>query len=171
MRKYVVGGLLALMFILESIFVELLPAELFHSNRILIPHFLILTILFLSIYGSRNIGIVYAFAFGLLFDIVYTEILGIYFFIFPFIVYVCSKIMKVFHPNIVVVSVVSLIGMSLLEIVVYEMILIIHRTSMDFNSFIHLRLIPTLILNTAFLIIVAHPIKRCFEKYAAERRE
>ncbi|MFT8322229.1 MAG: rod shape-determining protein MreD [Bacillus sp. (in: firmicutes)] len=171
MRKYGVGGLLAIMFILESIFVELLPAELFHSNRILVPHFLVLTILFLSIYGSRNIGIIYAFAFGLLFDIVYTEILGIYFFVFPFIVYICSKIMKLFHNNMLVVSVVSLIGMSILEIVVYEMIFIIHRTSMDFNSFINLRLLPTLILNTAFLIIVAYPYKRFFEKYAEERRE
>ncbi|WP_445490132.1 rod shape-determining protein MreD [Niallia sp. 03133] len=171
MRKYLVGGLLALMFMLESIFVELLPAELFHSNRILVPHFLILAIFFLSIYGSRNIGIIYAFAFGIMFDIVYTEILGIYFFVFPFVVYICSKIMKIFHSNILIVSIVSLLGITILEMVVYEMIFIIHRTSMDFNSFLNLRLFPTLILNTAFLIIVAYPFKRFFEKYADERRE
>ncbi|PKG21697.1 rod shape-determining protein MreD [Niallia nealsonii] len=171
MRKYLVVALLVGIFVLESIFVELLPAEIFNSNRILIPHFLLIGIIFLAVFGNRNIGILYGFVFGILFDIIYTEILGIYFFMFPFVVYICSKIMKVFHNNIVVVSIVSLIGISMLEIIVYEMILIIHLTSMDFSSFLNLRLFPTLILNAAFLVIVAYPFKRFFEKYAAERRE
>ena len=167
MKKFWIGCLIAFMFILESIFVELLPGE-FLSNKILVPHFLIITIFFFSIYANRNTAIIYAFVFGLLVDIVYTEVLGIYFFVFPFIIYLTSKIMKVLHANLLVVSVISLLGMSILELIVYEMNFLIHLTSMEFANFLNLRLVPTLVLNAIFLVIAAYPYKRIFDKYAGE---
>ncbi|HWJ78676.1 MAG TPA: rod shape-determining protein MreD [Niallia sp.] len=171
MSKFLIGCLISLMFILESIFLELLPANVYDKNWIVVPYFLFITILFFSIYGSRNVGIIYGFVFGLLFDIVYTEILGIYFFAFPFIIYICNKIMKAFHQNVFVVSVVSLLGITALEIIVYEIIKVIHLTTMDFSSFLYLRLIPTLLLNLIFIVIVAYPYKRYFEKYAQTMRD
>ncbi|KAB7667331.1 rod shape-determining protein MreD [Bacillus sp. B1-b2] len=166
MRKFLVGCLISFMFILESVFLEVLPGSFHENNWIIVPYFLFITILFFSIYGSRNIAIIYGFVFGILFDIVYTEILGIYFFTFPCIIYVCNKIMKAFHNNIFVVSVVSLLGVTSIELIVYQIILVINLTTMDFSSFLHLRLIPTLVLNLVFTIIVAYPYKRFFEKYA-----
>ncbi|MDZ5470818.1 rod shape-determining protein MreD (plasmid) [Bacillus sp. 31A1R] len=167
MRKFLLPTIFLILFIIESIFVELLPAELFNSANILVPRFLIIAILFLTIYGIRNQGIIYAFIFGLLFDIVYTEIIGIYLFMFPLVAYIVSKIMKVFHSHIVIVTVVSLIGVALLELSVYEIIYLIKLTTMDFTSFLQLRLLPTIILNLAFAIIFAYPLKRTFEKYTA----
>ncbi|MCM3215210.1 rod shape-determining protein MreD [Niallia taxi] len=170
MRKFLIGCLIAFMFILESIFVELLPGDLF-SNHILVPHFLIITIFFFSIYANRNAAIIYAFVFGLLVDVVYTEVLGIYFFVFPFTIYICSKIMKVLHANLLVVSVISLLGITILEMIVYEINFLIHLTSMEFIYFLQLRLVPTLILNAIFLLIAAYPYKRIFEKYAGEGKD
>lgn len=168
MKRLLLPFVFLTFFILESIFVELLPAELFRSTRILVPHFLIVAILFLTVYASRNLGIIYAFAFGLLFDIVYTEIIGIYLFLFPLVAYIISKIMKVFHSNIIIVTIVSIVGVALLELGVYELNFLIKLTDMDFSTFINLRLFPTIILNIAFAIIFAYPLKRQFEKYASE---
>ena len=171
MRKFLIGCLISFMFILESVFLELLPANIYDHNWIIVPYFLFITILFFSIYGNRKIAIIYGFVFGLLFDIVYTEILGIYFFAFPFILYVCNKIMKAFHNNIFVVSIVSLLGISALEFIVYEIITVINLTTMDISSFLYLRLIPSLVLNLIFTVIVAYPYKRFFEKYAQAVRD
>lgn len=168
MKRLLLPFVFLTFFILESIFVELLPAELFRSTRILVPHFLIVAILFLTVYASRNLGIIYAFVFGLLFDIVYTEIIGIYLFMFPLVAYIISKIMKVFHSNIIIVTIVSMVGVALLELGVYELNFLIKLTDMDFSTFINLRLFPTIILNIAFAIIFAYPLKRQFEKYASE---
>ncbi|KLV24518.1 rod shape-determining protein MreD [Niallia circulans] len=171
MRKVLIGCLISFMFIFESVFLELLPTDPFGKNWIFVPYFLLITILFFSVYGNRNVGVIYGFVFGLLFDIVYTEILGIYFFTFPFIIYIFNKLMKIFHSNIVVVSVMNLLAVSALEMIVYQMIKVINLTTIDFASFLHLRLLPSLGLNLIFIIIVAYPYKRLFEKYAAELKE
>lgn len=168
MRRFLLPVLFVILFVVESIFVELLPAELFNSNRIFVPHFLIIAILFFTIYGNRNKGLIFGFIFGLLFDIVYTEVIGIYLFMFPLIAYIVSKIMKILQTNIVIVTIVSLVGVALLELGVYEMNYLIKVTSMDFTMYTSMRLFPTLILNLAVTIVFSYPLKKLFEKYAEE---
>jgi rod shape-determining protein MreD len=159
---------------LESIFVQYIPPGLFGlfgRNSIVVPHFLIVGILFLTIYGGRNKGILYAFIFGLLFDIVYTEILGIYLFLYPLIAYIVSKIMHVLQVNLFSTSLISLVGIALLELGVYELNFIIHITSLDFSSFLHLRFYPTLLFNAAFLLLACYPLQRIIEKYSGVLRD
>ncbi|WP_019154677.1 rod shape-determining protein MreD [Robertmurraya massiliosenegalensis] len=171
MRKFLLPLLFILFFILESAFVQSIPAEMFNGERILVPRFLMIAIIFLTLYGNRNHGLVYGFAFGLLFDVVYTEIIGIYLFLFPLIAYLASKVMRLLQANIVVISIVSLLGVALLELSVYELIFLINKTDMSFSMFVELRWLPTLILNLAFTIIFAYPLKRHFEKYAHSLKE
>lgn len=166
MNRFLLPGLFVFLFILESLFVELLPAELFNSDRILVPHFLIAGILFLTIYLSPKYGILYGFVFGLLFDVVYTEIIGIYLFMFPLMAYLIAKIMKVLQTNIFIVSALSILGIGILEIGVYELNYLIHITNLDFGVYFKIRLIPTLVLNLAFIILTAYPFKKHFERVA-----
>lgn len=168
MRKYLLPLLFIFFFIFESTFVELLPKQLFQSDLILVPRFLIITILFMTIYGGKKQGIIYGFIFGLLFDVVYTEIIGIYLFMFPLVAYIIYNLMRIFQSNIVVSSIISLIGVGLLELGVYELNYLIKVTDMDFSTFIEIRLLPTMILNLIFLVLLAYPIKRLFEKHAEE---
>ncbi|MFC4800963.1 rod shape-determining protein MreD [Neobacillus sp. GCM10023253] len=170
MRKFFLPLLFLLLFIFESLFVQFLPADSF-GNRILVPRFLFATLLFLTIYVGKNQGIIYAAIFGLLFDIVYVEIIGIYFFLFPFICYLAAKVMQVIQSNIVVAFFVSLLGVALLEVGVYEINYLIHVTNLDFMSFVNLRFYPTLILNGVFLVLASYPLKRSFEKHAEALRE
>ncbi|MCM3568402.1 rod shape-determining protein MreD [Neobacillus mesonae] len=165
MKKFLLPLLFAFLFIAESLFVQFLPADFFGQNRILAPRFLFSSLLLLTIFVGRKQGIIYAAVFGLIFDIVYIEIIGIYFFLFPFVAYLISKIMHVLQANMIVAFFVSMIGVALLEIGVYEMDYLIHVTSLDFLDFLNLRLYSTLILNAAFLLIFIYPLKRFFEKY------
>lgn len=171
MRKFLLPLLFIFIFILESIFVQSLPAEIFNSDRILVPRFLIIVIMFMTLYGDRNQGLIYGFSFGLLFDVVYTEIIGVYLFLFPLIAYLSSKIMRILQTNIVVVSLISILGVVLLELGVYELNFLVNKTEMEFSLFTELRLFPTVILNLAFIIIFAYPLKRHFEKYAESLSE
>lgn len=74
--------------------------------------------------------------------------------------------MRILQSNIVVVSVISLLGVTLLELGVYEMNYLINKTEMSFQFYAEYRLLPTIILNLTFTIIFAYPLKRLFEKYA-----
>lgn len=166
MKKFLPPLLFGILFILESLFVQFLPSDLFDGQVILVPRFLIIAIIFFAIYGNKKQAIIFGFIFGLLFDIDFTEILGIYLFFFPLITYVVLKIMKIVQVNIFTVSFFSLVGVALLEIGVYEMNKLIGITTMNFSTFFSLRFIPTLLLNLIFTVIVAYPLKRKFENYA-----
>jgi rod shape-determining protein MreD len=165
-KKFLLPLMLFFLFILESIFVQYLPANVFGQDNILVPHFLIAAILLVTIYISRKQGIIYAMIFGLLYDIVYVEIIGINLFLFPFVTYIVSKIMNVMQTHIITAFLVSLVGIAFLEIGIYEMNSLIHITSIDFMSFLKFRFYPTLLLNTVFLLLAIYPLKRQFEKYA-----
>lgn len=163
MIRFLPIGIFLLFFILESLFVELFPVRFIH-NRILVPHFLIAGIILLMIYGKKNLGIWYGLIFGLMFDLVYTEVIGIYLFMFPLTVYLVSKLMKILQTNIIIVPFVVLLGIALLEFAVYEMNFLIKITDMAFPQFINQRFIPTLILNFIFIIVMVYPLKKQFEK-------
>ncbi|OIK16976.1 rod shape-determining protein MreD [Bacillus sp. MUM 116] len=165
MKKFLLPLLFLFLFILESLFVQLIPENLFGSHKIWVPHLLFSAVLFLTIYGGRKYGIIYGAVYGLLFDIVYTEILGINLFLYAFVAYIVSKIMHVLQNNIIVSYIVSLFGIALLEIGVYEMDTLIGVTQLSFMSFVEMRLYPTLIFNAIFLLIAAYPFKKYFEKY------
>lgn len=169
MKKLLLPLSLVLLFMIESLLVQFMPANLF-GDKVWVPRFLIITIFFLTIYGSAKHGIIYGLIFGLLFDIVFTEILGIYLFLYPLTAFIVLKIMKVLQVNLITTSVVSLIGVALLESAVYGMNRIIGITTIDFMSFLNMRLIPTLLLNAIFLIIASYPLKRNFEKFADRLR-
>ncbi|MBA4537201.1 rod shape-determining protein MreD [Bacillus aquiflavi] len=168
MRKFLLPALFTVVFVSESIFVEVASAEIFNSDRIFVPRFLLAFILFLTIYANKETGIFYGAIFGMLYDVVYTEILGIYLFLFPLIAYIVSKVMKVLQANVIVSVIVTIIGITILEIVVYEINFLIHMTEMNFSNFAAMRLFPTLVLNLAFIIIFAYPLKKQFEKLAIE---
>jgi rod shape-determining protein MreD len=83
---------------------------------------------------------------------------------FPVTAYIISKLMKILQSNIVMATFVTLIGIAILEMVVYEINFLIHVTAMEFPQFITIRLIPTLILNFIFIILVVYTLKKQFEK-------
>lgn len=170
MRTFLLPVLFTACFIFESIFLELTPAKYFHHANIFVPHLLMIALIFLTIYGNRNYGIIYGFIFGLLFDVIYVEIIGIYMVVFPIVCYLISKIMKVLQTNLLIVTMVTLLGIALLEVSVYYMSFLIHRTSMDISTFLNDRLLVTVILNLVLTIIFAYPLKRHFEKLADQLR-
>jgi rod shape-determining protein MreD len=164
-KKFLLPLFFLCLFILESLFVQYVPTNLFGQNKIIAPHFLFAALLFLTIFVSRKQGIIYAAIFGLLFDIVYIEIIGIYLFLFPFIAYLASKILNILQNNFFVAILITIVGIALLEVGVYELDHLIHVTDMDFMSYLQLRFYPTLILNALFVILAGYPIKRLFEKH------
>ncbi|PLS01299.1 rod shape-determining protein MreD [Neobacillus cucumis] len=170
MKKFLLPLLFLFLFILDSLYVQYVPTDLFGHNKIVAPHFLFAGLLLLTIFVSRKQGIIYAAVFGLLFDVVYIEIIGIYLFLFPFIAYLVSKILNILQTNALIAVLVSVLGIALLEIGVYEMDYLIHVTDLDFKSFIQLRFYPTLILNALFVIIAGYPLKRLFEKHIEAMR-
>ncbi|QQZ10719.1 rod shape-determining protein MreD [Heyndrickxia vini] len=168
MKRIVLPLILSLSFIFESIFVQYFPHQAFGGRYTIVPHFLLVVLLLMGIYYIRNRTILYAFIFGLLFDINYTGILGVYMFLFPFMIYLTSKMMKILQANIFVAGLIVLVDIIIVEFLVYELNILINHVTMSMVDFLYVRLIPTLVLNLIFFIIFSYPMKKWLEKRKKE---
>ncbi|KQL53403.1 rod shape-determining protein MreD [Heyndrickxia shackletonii] len=168
MKRIVLPLILSICFILESLYVEFFPSGIFGINKIFVPHFLLIVLIVMGIYYVRNRTILYAFIFGLLFDAFYTGILGVYLFVFPLIVYITSSLMKVLQANLFVAAIVMLVDVAIAEFIVYGLNILILKTTMSAIDFINVRLIPTLILNLVFYIIIFYPLRKCLVRLKKE---
>ncbi|WP_017755955.1 rod shape-determining protein MreD [Calidifontibacillus oryziterrae] len=163
-RKFLLPFLLFLAFISESIFVEFVPIEAFNIERIFVPRFVMIMLMLLSFFYERNLTVLYGVIFGLMFDIVYTDIIGVYMFSFAIVVYVISYSMKVLHRNILVILLVSLVGLCFFESLVYGLYKLINIANLEWTAFVNNRLFPTLVLNGFFLIIIYYPMRKLLIK-------
>ncbi|WP_163653268.1 rod shape-determining protein MreD [Listeria sp. PSOL-1] len=151
-------------FILEGIIGLFFAKPLFGETRQFIPHFLLVLLILLTVFYRRNHALLYAFILGIVFDIYYTSIMGIYFAIFPLIVYLTDKFMKVLHDNIILVGLVTLFNIILTESLVYLFYTLIGATTMSISTFVDTRLVTTLLLNLAFFLLVFFPFQFFIDK-------
>ncbi|MBW8350198.1 rod shape-determining protein MreD [Bacillus sp. IITD106] len=160
MKRWILPFLLTFTFYFESVFVEFLPEKIFGHVWILVPRFLIILLMIMGMNYFRNRTLIYAAVFGLLFDMYYNEIIGVYLVLFPIAVYISAKLMKYIFSNFFTVFLLSMISLSLVETLIYGMNILVLRKHMDFNEFATIRLVPTLILNAIFFFIIYFPFNR-----------
>ena len=65
--------LAVLVFISEGIFVEVFSGPLYKTDYILVPRFIMIFLVFLTVYGKKEMAIWYGFGLGIFYDVVYTE--------------------------------------------------------------------------------------------------
>ncbi|CAH0346351.1 rod shape-determining protein MreD [Bacillus sp. CECT 9360] len=164
MSRFVLPLIAFLFFIFESIFANIFSG----SDRIFVPRFIMMFIAFLTIYGSKKSGVLYGLILGIGYDVVYTEILGIYTFLLPTLAYLISKAMNVLQSNLLIAILVSVFFVGMLEVVDYQMNVLIGFAQMSYPEFAQMRLLPTLLLNLGIIIIISYPLRLLIEKYEIE---
>ncbi|WP_065408919.1 rod shape-determining protein MreD [Pseudobacillus wudalianchiensis] len=164
MKRLYLPLLMIVLFFSDSVFTTVFPEMAFDGKYFIIPRFFTVGLLLMAIFFDRNTAIKYGFLFGFLFDIFYTGVLGAYMFFLPLIVYIVSKLVKVLQNNLFILTFIVLFGIFLLELILFQLNVIIKRTEMDLTQFMSLRLGPTLLLNLIFYLLLALPLKSAFEK-------
>ncbi len=169
MKQFVLFLVGFLLFIFDSIFAQVLAQSFLGKNVILIPYFMIVFILFLTVYGPRKYAMMYGAMLGLAYDVVYTEVLGIYMFLIPFLAYLMAKCLKVLQANWFIVIVLSLLFVVISELIIYEMNVMMSFAKLTFSEFVDMRLVPTTVLNFVFISVFFYPFKRLIQKFSLPR--
>lgn len=159
MIRLVVPLLAIVLFYLEPVFGLFSPLELNGEYRYLIPRFLIMYLIFISIYYSRNRAMIYGLLFGVLYDVFFIDIIGLYSFLYPLICLIASFIVKFIHQHLFVTTLLSLVLVAVLEFVLYQFFSLIGLTDVSLQVFVFERLIPTMIANSIFLIMLGWAFK------------
>jgi len=157
MKKVLLPFLIYLAFISES---SLVQTFLPHENSMdwqLIPRFSMVMILFIAMYLNTTYGLLYGLAFGLLTDLLYTDIIGVYLFSMAATAYITSIFSRYLFGNLIVTLLLSIVGVSILEFFVYGLNSLIGISNQMIDEFLYNRLLPTLILNGFFAILIYYP--------------
>lgn len=127
-------------------------------------------LIFIGTYLGRAHAIYYGICFGLLFDIMYIDIIGIYLFLFPLISYIMAYIVKVLHLNLFVLFFIALLGVAVLEILAFGIYKLIGVNEILWNIFLEDRLFPSLVLNGVFVILIFFPMRKLLIKLADQHQ-
>ena len=96
----------------------------------------------------------YGLFFGLLYDVYYIDIIGLYSVLYPVICLAAGVAVKHIHQNLIISTTLSLILVVLLELILYLVYSLIALKSIEFSHFLTTRLVPTMIANSIFLIML-----------------
>ncbi|EPD54291.1 rod shape-determining protein MreD [Paenisporosarcina sp. FSL H8-0542] len=159
MKRLIIPAIAVVLFYLEPVFGLFSPLDISGEYRFLIPRFLIMYLIFISIYYSRNRAMLYALLFGLLYDVFFIDIIGLYSFLYPLICLIASFIVKFIHQHLIVTTALSLVLVAGLEFVLYQFFSLIGLTDISLAVFVRERLIPTMIANSIFLVVLGWAFK------------
>ena len=171
MRRYFLPVIIISLFVFESMAIDIFPLHSLHEEWIIVPRFVLVALIFITIYGGLYFGIVYSLVFGFLMDIVYTGVMGIYIFSFTLVAYAAYMIMRVIHNHGIVAVFAAMISVVLVEYVAYSIYSIIGTTTMMHEQFLQARLLPTLIFNGVVAIILVYPLKKFLNKLVLEMND
>lgn len=160
MTRFVIPLIAVILFFLEPIFSLFSPIENNGELFVFVPRFLIVYLIFIGAYYSRQRAILYGFILGLLYDMYHIDIIGLYTFMYPLICYVSTLVIRQIQRQTFTVMVLSLLMIVLLEMLSYLFASIIALTSIDFNEFLTSRLLPTVIANSLFIVMFGWTFKQ-----------
>lgn len=159
MKQFKLFILLFLAFLLEgTIMMYIFPYENWGHIQ-MIPNFLFVLLLMVAFFADQQWGISYAIIFGLLTDLVYTSVIGVYGFSMGLAVYVTYSLSRWVNMNVVMTLILTAFGVFFLQTEVYLIYVMIGLTHQSLNEFLQWRIPATLGLNAVFALIVYLPFR------------
>lgn len=149
--------MLFLFLVLEGVAIELLPFHIIPIHYLIVPHWVFVFLVLVNLFFDTSetfFGIIYAVIFGLLIDIVYTDYLGVYMFVYPFSIYMISLLKQIFQANIYITILLSSIGIIIVETLILFIYTFIGAIDIGNHHFLLDRLLPTVIANILFLLLI-----------------
>ena len=148
-----------ILFTMDNLMVVFFPIQPILGNYIVVPYLLLIGVCLYAFYDEKNHAPPLALAFGLIYDMYGTNLLGLYATMFPVIVILIkNKVVPITPVNFVSIFYVSIVAILSVETIIYILVIIITARSMSIFGFIQHRLIITLVFNTLLLAIVYFPL-------------
>lgn len=143
-----------LLFYIDTIIGLVIPMHFGKIDVIFVPHLTLMYLLILTIYRSFGVALILAIFFGLITDLYFGSIYGLYMFGYILAVVVMDRFFKIFYKDKVMIFIIILVSTLLIEIYVALIYGLIGFIQFNLLEFLLLRLLPTFILNLILLTIL-----------------
>lgn len=169
MMKTAIPFIITVLFFMEPIFSLFSPIAYGDALLTLVPRFVIVALIFTAVYGRKKDAVIYGFIFGLLYDIFYIDIIGVYAFLYPMICLLAVGIIRLIHKHVLIVIFLTLLLIALLELLSYGFVSLISITTIEFKEFLLGRLVPTILANSLFVVMFSWFFLKVIEEKVLRR--
>lgn len=159
MIRFILSSIIFLLFIIEGSLFQIFAPELYDIEFTIVPHFVVVVIVVIGIFYGRPMAILYGIIFGFLYDVVYTEILGVYAFVFGLSGYIFSLELRPVQNSYFYNFLLAVSAVLFVEYFVYGFLYLFELTRMSHVAFLLKRLLPTLAINAIFILIILYPLR------------
>lgn len=135
-------------------------ATLHTSVGLMVPRTILLMIILLSFHYDQNFMYWNVAIIGFVMDAYYLGFLGVYMATFLLAVTIVANLKVAIRPNVLSYTLVSIVVLTVSELVVYGIMRILGITSLAFQVFIVSRLSATLLLNSLMMLVFSFFIHR-----------
>ena len=164
MQKFWTYSILFLLFILEGTVFQFLSVDYFYSLVTIVPHFVLVMIIFISIFQDKRRGLIIGLLFGLLYDVVYGKMIGVNLMGMALIGYFSGWMIQYFQRSLPLYVLIETIGILAFEVYYFGTLRLFHLIDLSFEwAFIQVML-PTVILNGIFAILLFKPLQFLVEE-------
>ena len=153
-----------ILFYIDTVIGLVIPMHFGKIDIIFVPHLTLMYIIIMTVYRDFGVAIILASFFGIMTDLYFGSIYGLYMFGYIIFVVIVDKFFKIFYRDYSILFLIVLLSTVLLEIYVAIIYGIIGFIRFNFIEFILFRIVPTLILNFILLIILFPIIIKFTEK-------
>ncbi|MBB5174385.1 rod shape-determining protein MreD [Texcoconibacillus texcoconensis] len=164
MNRYLIIIVLFLMFIIEGTWFQYFLADRFMIEFQWVPRFVLVLIIYIGLFHGRLTGVIYALAFGILYDVVYGPFLGVYTFSFGLISYILCWPLYIVRRNVSLNIVAATIAVLFIEYFVYLINDVLGLAMLSHEAFIYERLLPTIGINFVFAVMISYPWRKLLEE-------
>ncbi|ANU25636.1 rod shape-determining protein MreD [Planococcus versutus] len=169
MIRFLIPLICLVLFFMEPVFGLFSPLVINGELNYIVPRFLIMFLIFVTLYYDVKHAVFYGLFFGLLYDVFYIDIIGLYSFLYPAICLVAASVFKRIPQNLVTATLLTLVLLALFEFLLYQFFLLISLTGMPLDLFVTMRLWPTMVANSIFLVMLGWVFKSVMVTQLSER--
>lgn len=165
--QLVIMPLIALvLFYMDALINSIWPVKLFGMDYYFKSHLLLIYLLIITVYKNPKIALILGVLFGLITDIYFGTVYGIYLFGFVIAILLMDLLFKVFYKDLKMMIVLFLGFVLLFENFYYIIFALLGIAHINYFAFLWTHVLPSLLINFILIIVVFPFILKILEKYA-----
>jgi rod shape-determining protein MreD len=169
-RHYIWMLMLGLLLLQGTVMPWVLPPS-WQSSTYVVPHFTLTAVLFVGLYAGRHAALTYGIIFGLLQDFLfYGTMLGVYSFGMGLTGYLAGLLQRRVPGGLLFSMSVVGFGQFLFDAINYGLNRLFNITHWSFEQSLTLQMLPSLLFNLAFALLIYVPVRKLLERTNAGAR-
>lgn len=168
MRWGILIGLMIFLSILEGTVFQVFSVNAREGSFVVLPRFVLVLLVFISLYLGRRRAFILGLIFGLMFDIQYSDVIGVYAFSMAVIPYLSALAYQYFQLNAILIILTVFISVFVHETLNFYLFELFALTKEPYHWMTH---VPTSLCNTGIAILAYRPLDRFLEQMSDGRQE